>query len=102
MVFVGRDPAGRARFATLRGTRTSEDGSRYIREVVLHLDNDEAGRRASAAISARLKEQGCTVYDMVPREGKDWNDYLCLRMGLTVPERVRGDGNLVKDDSKKI
>ena len=161
VVFVGRDPAGQARFATLRGTRMSEDGSRYIRdvpgsdkafsfslfpagnsprihffesavdllsyatiaklrgmnwqeanyfslsgvmypdkllarsphirEVVLHLDNDEAGRRASAAISAKLKEQGYTVYDMVPREGKDWNDYLCLRMGLKAQERPQGE-----------
>lgn len=47
----------------------------YTEAVVLHLDNDEAGRSASAKI-AKLLEGIVAVKDSPPPEGKDCNDYL--------------------------
>lgn len=49
--------------------------------IHLHLDNDEAGRRATAAIMESLKDR-CTVLDEPPACGKDVNDQLMMRLGL--------------------
>ena len=46
-----------------------------IKEVVLHLDNDLAGRTASASIKELLKDS-YHVRDEPPLIGKDYNDYL--------------------------
>lgn len=46
------------------------------RTVCLHLDNDEAGRIATAAICDALPELVCL--DQPAPEGKDINDYLCI------------------------
>lgn len=51
------------------------------RHIHLHLDNDLAGRQASAAIMAILPKQ-YAVTDAPPPSGKDYNDYLCERLHL--------------------
>lgn len=45
------------------------------RRIVLHLDNDEAGRGASRAIKTILSER-YEVVDSPPPYGKDYNDFL--------------------------
>jgi hypothetical protein len=53
-----------------------------IRRIFLHLDNDLAGRRASEALMAILAKRH-EVTDEPPPTGKDYNDYLCERLGLS-------------------
>lgn len=53
-----------------------------VRRVVLHLDNDVAGRGATRALQAILPEQ-YKVIDEPPTQGKDYNDMLCLRLGIS-------------------
>lgn len=52
-----------------------------IRKIVLRLDNDYAGRTAAQALQTML----ATDYEVCirsPPEGKDYNDCLCLRLGV--------------------
>lgn len=52
-----------------------------IRKIYLHLDNDSAGRKATAALQAILPEK-YEVIDNPPPHGKDYNDYLCYQLGI--------------------
>lgn len=49
--------------------------------IFLHLDNDEAGRKATLDISGKL-QGSYEVLDAVPKGGKDVNDLLQLRLGI--------------------
>lgn len=57
-------------------------GNPETQTVFLHLDNDEAGRLAALDISAKL-QGSYEVLDAAPRRGKDVNDLLQLRLGLS-------------------
>ena len=59
-----------------------------VEEVELHLDNDRAGRLASEAIKTVLPKQYRTR-DKPPPKGKDCNDFLCIRLGIGITERVK-------------
>ena len=60
----------------------------HIRKVVLRLDNDPAGRIAAATIKTLLtKKCAVTVDIQPPPQGKDYNDCLCLRLGLPITKR---------------
>lgn len=52
-----------------------------IRQIVLHLDNDVAGRKATKALQTILPKE-YEVVDEPPAYGKDVNDYLCKRLGI--------------------
>ena len=56
-------------------------GHPETKTVFFHLDNDEAGRRATLDISGKL-EGSYEVLDAAPRGGKDVNDLLQRRLGL--------------------
>jgi len=47
-----------------------------IKNVVLCLDNDEAGEKAKIRIAKELLEKGYEVAEDFPPSGKDWNDFL--------------------------
>lgn len=47
-----------------------------IDRIILHLDNDEAGRLATKAIQNSLSVR-YKIIDDPPKSGKDYNDYLC-------------------------
>ena len=51
-----------------------------IRDIVLHFDNDLAGRNATKAMIYALDKYN--VYDIPAPYGKDINDYLCYSIGL--------------------
>lgn len=53
-----------------------------VRRIVLHLDNDAAGRGATRALQVILPEQ-YEVIDEPPTQGKDYNDMLCQRLGIS-------------------
>lgn len=59
-----------------------------VKRIVLCLDNDVAGRAASAAIKQALA--GYEVIDNPPRRGKDYNDQLRLVKGISGRVRTRG------------
>lgn len=59
-----------------------------VQTVVFHLDNDRAGRLATKAIRAVLPENYKTS-DRPPPQGKDYNDYLCIRLGIGVTRREK-------------
>ena len=52
-----------------------------IERVILHFDNDIAGRKAVAALKVILPEK-YQVIDKPPRKGKDFNDFLCIQLGI--------------------
>ena len=52
-----------------------------IRRIVLHLDNDIAGRKATKALQTLLSDE-YEVVDDPPQYGKDVNDFLCKRLGI--------------------
>ena len=51
-----------------------------IKDIVLHFDNDIAGRNATKAMIYALDKYN--VYDIPAPYGKDINDYLCYSIGL--------------------
>lgn len=57
-----------------------------VGEVVLHLDNDKAGRQATEAIRTVLPKHYKTR-DEPPERGKDCNDCLCIRLGIGITKR---------------
>lgn len=59
-----------------------------IRKVVLRLDNDTAGRLAAQTIQALLqRDYGLPSEYRPPPQGKDYNDFLCIRRGLAITRR---------------
>ena len=52
----------------------------YIENIVLHFDNDRAGRNATKALIIALNKYN--IYDIPAPYGKDINDYLCYKLGL--------------------
>ena len=52
----------------------------YTQNIVLHFDNDRAGREATKAMLIALNKYN--VYDIPAPYGKDINDYLCFTLGL--------------------
>ncbi|MCQ4638736.1 toprim domain-containing protein, partial [Anaerovorax odorimutans] len=51
-----------------------------VRTIALHLDNDYAGRRMAQALKAVLPSR-YVIRDRPSPQGKDCNDYLCLKLG---------------------
>lgn len=60
---------------------------REIQTIYLCLDNDLAGRSAADAIRQQLAGR-YVVLDGFPCQGKDYNDWLCLRKGLPITRTV--------------
>lgn len=55
-----------------------------IKRIVLHLDNDIAGRNATTALSLVVPDE-IEVVDDPPPMGKDFNDFLCIRLKIKQP-----------------
>lgn len=68
--------------------------TRFLKEhpeaemVVFHLDNDRTGRLATQAIRTVLPKKYQTR-DEPPKQGKDCNDSLCIRLGIQQTKRVK-------------
>ena len=52
-----------------------------IKSVICHFDNDNAGRLATKALQIKLSDK-YEVVDSPPKYGKDYNDFLCLKLGI--------------------
>lgn len=55
-----------------------------VRKIVLRLDNDETGRAAAQGLQATLSKR-YQVRTVLPTVGKDYNEMLCIRLGVTGP-----------------
>lgn len=53
-----------------------------IKRIILHLDNDIAGRKATKALQTILSDK-YEVVDDPPKCGKDVNDFLCNKLGIS-------------------
>ena len=53
-----------------------------IKRIILHLDNDIAGRKATKALQTILTDK-YEVVDDPPKCGKDVNDFLCVKLGIS-------------------
>lgn len=62
------------------------DSNKNIQDIILHLDNDRAGREATKALSIALNKYN--VYDIPAPLGKDINDYLCFKIGLKKRQEI--------------
>ena len=58
-----------------------------IKKIILHLDNDNAGRNSTLAIQTLLKDK-YEIIDDPPKVGKDVNDFLCKKLGIN-PKKNR-------------
>ena len=58
--------------------------------MVFHLDNDRTGRLATRAIPTVLPKKYRTR-DEPPKQGKDCNDSLCIRLGIRQTKRDKSD-----------
>ena len=52
-----------------------------IKRIVLHFDNDEVGRKATQALQIILSDR-YEVIDSPPKFVKDFNDFLCMKLGI--------------------
>lgn len=57
-----------------------------IKKIYLHFDNDSAGRIATMALKTILPKQ-YEVIDDPPKIGKDYNDFLCAKLGINYKKR---------------
>ena len=52
-----------------------------VRKIRIHFDNDIAGRKAAQTLKTILPDK-YEIVDEPPKVGKDFNDFLCMRMGI--------------------
>lgn len=57
-----------------------------IDTIILHLDNDYTGRQATKAITFSFSDR-YKVIDNPPRIGKDYNQFLCMYLGINDKNR---------------
>ena len=57
-----------------------------IQRIILRLDNDPAGGYMSKALVAMLSDK-YEVSVQPPHQGKDYNDYLCMKLGIPITHR---------------
>ena len=60
--------------------------NKNIQDIVLHFDNDRAGRDATKALIIALSRYN--IYDIPAPYGKDINDYLCFKLGLKKRQEI--------------
>ena len=70
-----------------------------VKIIVLHLDNDRIGRLATKAISAVLPKQ-YQVKDVPPKQGKDYNDLLCIKLNLAITKREKSMKKIMSGHEK--
>lgn len=68
-----------------------------IEEIILHFDNDNAGRNATKAFLFLLGDK-YKVRDIPAPVGKDINDYLCYSLGLKNKQEIETYKHIYKAD----
>ena len=73
---------------------------RDVQDIVLHFDNDRAGRQATKAMIIALNKYN--VYDIPAPYGKDINDYLCFKLGLKKRQEIEAYKNYKSQNREQI
>ena len=73
---------------------------RDVQDIVLHFDNDRAGRQATKAMIIALNKYN--VYDIPAPYGKDINDYLCFKLGLKKRQEIEAYKNYKSQNKEQI
>lgn len=63
-----------------------------IKKIYLHLDKDNVGRLATLALKQVIPKQ-YEVIDDPPLLGKDFNDFLCYRLGINYKKNMKRKGD---------
>lgn len=71
-----------------------------VQDIVLHFDNDRAGRQATKAMIIALDKYN--VYDIPAPYGKDINDYLCFKLGLKNRQEIELYKTYKKENKEQI
>ena len=71
-----------------------------VQDIVLHFDNDRAGRQATKAMIIALNKYN--VYDIPAPYGKDINDYLCFKLGLKKRQETEAYKNYKSQNKEQI
>ena len=71
-----------------------------VQDIVLHFDNDRAGRQATKAMIIALNKYN--VYDIPAPYGKDINDYLCFKLGLKKGQEIEAYKNYKSLNKEQI
>ena len=74
--------------------------NKNIEEIILHFDNDNAGRNATKAFLFLLGDE-YKVRDIPAPVGKDINDYLCYTLGLKNKEEIESYKQFYKDENAR-
>lgn len=53
----------------------------HIQKIHIHFDNDNTGRKATEALKVILPEE-YEIIDEPPPKGNDYNDFLCMQLGI--------------------
>lgn len=69
-------------------------------DIVLHFDNDRAGRQATKAMIIALDKYN--IYDIPAPYGKDINDYLCFKLGLKKRQEIELYKTYKKQNKEQI
>ena len=58
-----------------------------VKQIHIHFDNDKAGRYATKALQIVISDK-YEVIDSPPLSGKDFNDFLCIKKGITIHKSI--------------
>ena len=75
------DALSYATLIKMNGGNCRKESHPDIKRIVLHFDNDEVGRKATQALQIILSDR-YEVIDSPPKFGKDFNDFLCMKLGI--------------------
>lgn len=95
-IYVPADKSGSWKTPVALSNHLDRGGS--IREIVLHLDNDYAGRAATERLVQRLKGR-YHIRDEPPAFGKDMNDELMFR--LRRRDEIRAERRKAREENER-
>ena len=72
-----------------------------VKTIVLALDNDDAGRKATEKLKAKLLTEGFTVKTIFPKLSKDWNEELLAGLDRETFKLLVGEAGEEKKEAEK-
>ena len=67
-----------------------------IKKICFCLDNDKWGREASPKLKEKYEGMGYEIHEVLPPDGKDWNEWLNIKQSMEVPKEAERQS--AKDD----
>jgi len=70
-----------------------------IKKICFCLDNDKYGREAMAELKEKYEALGYDAHEVLPPEGKDWNEWLKIKQSMDIPKEAERQNP--KDDMQR-